>query len=117
MPVARGAAFPTATTLPPSTLCPRGSFGILADSSRQGIDIHFDLSNHKDVLSFPAEYSLDTLWVDYTVYTVAANTELAEEKRVCVLAGVRWWWDKSEEMLPAPGFPPWMPKRMRHMRM
>lgn len=33
-------------------------------SSRRGIDIHFDLSNHKDVLSFPAKYSLDTLWVD-----------------------------------------------------
>lgn len=111
MPVVQGAAYPTATTLPPSTLCPQGSFGILADSScRQGIDIRFDLSNHKDVLSFPAKYSLDTPWVDYTVYTVAANTELAEEKRVCVLAGVRRWWDESKEVLPAPGFPPGMPK-------
>lgn len=41
--------------------------------------------SYKDVLSFPAQYSLDTLWVDYTVYTAAANTELPEEKLVCVL--------------------------------
>ena len=114
--VVQGAAYPTATTVPPSTLRPQGSFGILADSSRPGIDICFDLSNHKDVLSFPAKYSLDTLWVDYTVYTVPANMELAEEKRVCVLAGVRQWWDASEELLPAPSFPPGTPKRMWHTK-
>jgi len=116
VPVAQGAAYPTATTLPRSTRCPQGSFGILADSSRRSIDIRFDLSNHKDVLSFPAEYSPDALWVDYIVYTAAANMELAKEKRVCVLAGARRWWDEKGELLPAPGFPPGMPKRMRHVK-
>lgn len=116
VPVVQGAAYPTAVTVPPSTLCPQGSFGILADSSRQGIDIRFDLSNHKDVLSFPAKYSLGTLWVDYTVYTVSANMELAEEKRVFVLAGVQQWWDRSEKLLPVPGFPPRRPKQMQHTK-
>lgn len=85
-----------------STPCPHSSFGILADSSRQRTDIRFDLSNHKDVLSFSAENSLDSPWVDSTVYTAAANTDLAREKRVCawdqpsVCAWVRQWNEHRE---------------------
>lgn len=82
-------------------------------SCSQCIDIHFDLSNHKDVLSFPAKYSLDTPWVDYTVYTVLQIGSW-QKRSVCVLAGVRRCWDVGRELLPAPGFPARMPERMWH---
>lgn len=77
------------------------------------IDIHFDLLNHKDVLSFLAKYSLDTPWVDYTVYTVLQIGSW-QKRSVCVLAGVRRCWDEDRELLPAPSFPARTPERMWH---